>query len=71
MIRRSPDRAGIARGVQPVHVSRLFPTRTVALSQVASRATAVFATFPRATVLLSIVTFRDLPTKIALSGLMP
>jgi hypothetical protein len=43
------------------HVSRLFPTRTVALSQVASTATAVFATFPRAAVLLSIATFLDFP----------
>ena len=55
----------------PAHVSLLVPTRTVPLSQVASTATAVFVTFPRAATLLLISTFRDTPMKIALSGLMP
>jgi hypothetical protein len=55
----------------PAHVSLLVPTRTVPLSQVASTATAVFVTFPRAATLLLISTFRDFPMKIALSGLMP
>jgi hypothetical protein len=45
----------------PAHVSLLFPTCTVPLSQVASTAIAIFATFPRAATLLLIATFRDLP----------
>jgi len=48
-------------GSSPTHVSLLLPTRTEPLSQVPSTATAVFATFPRAAVLLPIshsATFR-------------
>jgi hypothetical protein len=49
----------------------LFPTWTEPVSQLRSTATAVFVIRPRATLLLLISAFFELPMKIALFGLTP